>query len=100
MEVRYIIKATYLDGDHKGESYYLSKGGYGCNYEGGYCFYSDCYETERAAKMVATKWNKENKTQVEIERRNNERRAAEGKKLFPAIYTPQHYEPFKVEFGN
>lgn len=100
MEKRFIIKCTYTDGAHKGEHYYLSKGGYVCNYEGGYCFYDDTYATERAAKMVATKMNKENETQVALEKKSNERRVANGKKPYPSIWTPQTYEAFLVEFGN
>ena len=55
---RYLIKATFTGGAHKGETYYIRKGGYVTN-DPRLCCAEDFY-TEASAKAVATKWNKEN----------------------------------------
>lgn len=53
---RCLIKATITDGEHKGEAYYLRKGGYVITRpDGGLC--AEDFYTEASAKMVATKWN-------------------------------------------
>lgn len=73
MKTMYLIKCEYAK---SGKIFYLGKGGYVVDYEGGYCFYMDCYESERAAKMIATKYNKINE------------------------FEEKHYSIFPVEFGT
>ena len=82
MKTMYLIKGEYTK---TGKIFYLGKGGYVVNYEGGYCFYMDCYETERAAKMTATKYNKRNEFDV----KHNSKYISE-----------THYSAFPVEFGT
>lgn len=82
METYYIIKKTYQGGPHDGKVFYLGKDGYVIDYEGGYCFYDDCYQTKRAAKMVATRYNEANSFDVQL---NGAEKA--------------RFEAFPVEFG-
>lgn len=54
---KYLVSGVYTEGVHKGKVFLLSKGGYVV--DGKPCI-QDCYDTERVAKMVATKKNKAN----------------------------------------
>lgn len=58
--IRYLISGVYTEGDHKGRQFLLCKGGYVVDREMGKPLPIDCYESEKAAKMVATKLNKRN----------------------------------------
>ncbi len=57
---KYLIEGKYTEGQHKGKTFVLAKGGYVVNniY---LVFVSDCYDTKKAAQMVATKMTKRNK---------------------------------------
>lgn len=55
----YLICGVYTDGAHKGRGFILGKGGYVLDTDRK-PLKEDCYSTERAAKMVATKLNKRN----------------------------------------
>lgn len=55
---KYLIEGRYTEGQHEGKSFLLTKGGYVVS---GYIFASDCYDTKKAAQMVATKKNKQAK---------------------------------------
>lgn len=72
---RYLIKATITGGLYEGTTYFLRKGGYVAKGPSSCC--AEDFYTEAAAKMVATKWNKQNE--------------------FYQHYTPLTVEPTKYE---
>lgn len=93
---RYLIKMTYLEGRHKGATYFLKKGGYVVGNQK-YFLYSDTYNDERTVKSVCTKMRKNNELNREIERKDNDCRIAkgmEGKKYF--MYNRCSYEPYEL----
>jgi len=93
---KYIIKVTYLEGEHAGKSYFLMKGGYVVsNIE--YVWKADSY-TLPVCKAVCTRIKKANDLNVNIERRDREYAIAKGRTVskYP-IYTPEAYEPFEIE---
>lgn len=56
---KYLIEGRYTEGQHEGKTFLLTKGGYVT--DGRLLSPWDYYNTERAAKMVATKKTKQNK---------------------------------------
>lgn len=89
----YIIKGTYTEGNR---SFYLDRDGYVVTKDS-YLALRDCYATERAAKMVATKKTKESQRQNEYCRRVNEKRIAQGKEPICGGYEDCVYTAFAVE---
>lgn len=57
---KYLIEGRYTEGQHEGHTFLLTKGGYVVNNVRTLMPWN-FYETERAAKMVATKKTKQNK---------------------------------------
>ncbi len=57
---KYYLEGKILDGKHKGETFILIKGGYVKDDVSLLSTY-ECYDTKRAAQMVASKYNKKNK---------------------------------------
>lgn len=56
----YAIRKSYVSGAYKGQSYILLKGGHvkpDTNHNN-FIFHDECYESVKAAKMVATKYHK------------------------------------------
>lgn len=93
----YIIKVTYLSGRHKGNSYFMRKGGYVADLD---MYFSEdsTYATERIAKMVCTKLFNNNELCVESERSADNYRKSKGengKEWF--VYEHESYEPYAVE---
>lgn len=94
---RYLIKVTYLDGDHKGESYLLRKGGY-VTEEKDYQWDDTTYSTYNMALRQCKKLKTENNINIEIERREREWAKAKGSDSRKwNIYTLESYEPYEVE---
>lgn len=93
---KYVIKVTYLEGQHAGATYYLNKGGYVIS-NLDYVWQDDSY-TERACKAVCTRKTKENKSEHEFELSKRNRLIAAGKTVSPyMLYELQSFEPFAVE---
>lgn len=93
---KYVIKVTYLEGIHKGEEYFLDKGGYVVsNLEN---VWQDNSYTLRGCKTACTRMEKVHTPEVIFERRQRERRIAEGKLVskYP-LYEMQSFEPFEIE---
>lgn len=91
----YVIKVTYMDGIHKGESYLLGKG---TKVMSGIMWSDYCYKSIGIANRICKKWYEENELNKRIERENEKRRTAKGgepKKWY--IYESETYEPFEVE---
>jgi hypothetical protein len=93
---KYIIKATYLEGDHAGREYYLDKQGYVVsNIES---VWQDSSYTLSACKAVCTKKEKSNNAEVIFEKRERARKIAEGKTISRRpLYIMTRYEPFAIE---
>lgn len=94
---RYLIKCTYLTGQHKGKSYLLRKGGYVTD-EGDYQWEDTTYKSQKIAERVCRNLIDKNKIDYDDERIMNDlriRRGHTGKKVF--IYELESYEPFAVE---
>lgn len=89
----YIIKATYLEGAHAGKTYFLGVNGYVVDENP---IQPSCYKTLKAAKMVATRYNNENKQECATQASVNARRVEQGKKPLEA-YVLTHYEAYKVK---
>lgn len=93
---KYIIKVTYLEGIHKGETYLLNKGGYVVD-NPEYVWQDSSY-TLSACKAVCTRYKKMNDRNVEIERRNREYAISKSRTVSKyAIYIPKVYDPFEIE---
>lgn len=95
--MRYLIKVTYMEGRHAGESYLMRKGGYVTD-ETEYHGNDDTYKTENIARSICRRLYKENESSRRAERRIMERRAKEGNPL-PRnwfIYNKQTFEPYPV----
>lgn len=93
---KYIIKVTYLEGQHAGKEYYLGKGGYVCpNLE--YVWQNDSY-TLPTCKSVCKRYTMQNEINNRVEKREREYRIAQGKPVSPyMIYDLQKFEPFAIE---
>lgn len=96
---RYLIKITYLEGSHKGESYLRRRGGWVTD-ETDYQWTDTTYATIGIAKSVCTRLFRDNELSRKIERQNEAFRITQGK---PArgwyIYESCSYEPYPVEFN-
>ena len=92
-QMAYTIKGTYPE---SGRSFFLDRDGYVLD-SLKYIRPCNCYETARAAKMVATKKNKANAEQVAYDKARNERRAAKGLPLFLETNVCI-YEAYEVKF--
>lgn len=95
---RYIIKCTYTEGIHAGESYYLTKGGYVTDEK--QCQWEDTtYKTKGIAQRVCNKMYKENELNRAIERADMEYAKKTGRKFHRTwcIYESETYEPYPVE---
>lgn len=93
---KYIIKATYLEGTHKGKEHFLCKGGYvidNLDY-----VWQDSSYTLSACKAVCTRMEKTNAAEAIFEKKQRERRIAEGKNVskYP-IYVMTKFEPYAIE---
>lgn len=89
----YIIKGTYTE---KGRSFFLDNMGYvmdNINLMRSH----ECYKTEKAAKMVATKKTKANAEQAAYYDRCNEERIKNGKEPFNYCYDRCIYEAYEIE---
>lgn len=94
---RFLVKVTYREGVHKGESYLLRKGGYVTD-EKSYEWEDTTYATEAIAKAVCTKYKKNNDLEREIERKEEAYRISKGKKpktFYNYFYCD--YEPYAVD---
>lgn len=93
----YLIKVTYLEGEHKGRSYLLEKGGYVASDSALYLAYT-AYKTLRAAKGVCTRLYKDNEAYKKLERATDTWNIKHGKRPKDFyIYKSCSYEPFEVE---
>lgn len=95
---RYLIKVTYTEGIHAGESYLLTKGGY-CTDEDSIHWEERCYKTEGIARRICKKLYEDNELSRKIERQDEEcriKRGLGGKKDW-YIYESKTYEPFEVD---
>ena len=95
---KYIIKETITEGDHAGKEYFLDKKGYvRLKSELDYIWQEDSY-TLTACKAACTRKEKRNTAEVMLERRERERRIAEGKPVSHyTIYEMTKYEPYAIE---
>lgn len=93
---KYIIKVTYLEGKHKGDSYLMKKGGYIADGKKYFLDY-EVYNSERIAKSVCTRMYNNNELNRRIERNDNNYRISQGKdgKEF-FIYYHESYEPYEI----
>lgn len=92
----YIIKCTYTDGAHKGTEYFLSRGGYVIDPVNVCRDYT--YASLSSCKAVCSRKAKDNNRDVLMERRDRERRLADGKSVSKYnIYDPETYEPYEVD---
>ena len=94
---RYLIKVTYLEGDHKGESYLIKKGGYYTD-ESHIQWDETTYKTEGICKRVCKHLYEENEINKRWERNDEKIGIKKGrppKKRY--IYESQSYEPYEVE---
>lgn len=95
--MRYLIKATYMEGRHAGESYLMRKGGYVTD-ETEYQGNDETYKTLGIARAICKRLYKENESNRRLERIIMENRAKEGNPLNRNwfIYTAQTFEPYPV----
>lgn len=93
---RYIIKATYLEGRHKGKEYYLIKGGYIVD-KNSHILESETYDLPRC-KATCKRYETTNKQNVKIEKQNREWKLSQGKKLVYSepIHVLMKYEPYTI----
>lgn len=95
--IRYLIKATYLEGPHCGESYLLRKGGFVTDFPS-IQWDDTTYKTEGICKRVCKHMFEENELNRRIERREEQWKIQKGgqpKKWY--IYESQKYEPYAVD---
>lgn len=97
---RYLIKITYLEGPHKGQSYLRRRGGY-CTEAGDHQGKDTTYATLGIARSVCKKLYENNELDRKIERQDEAARIKRGR---PAkewyIYESCSYEPYPVEVGS
>ena len=95
--IRYLIKATYTEGSHKGESYLLTKGGYVTD-EDSIHWEDRSYKTEGICRKVCKHMFEENERSRRCERVDEQiriKRGGDPKEFY--IYESQSYEPYPVE---
>lgn len=94
---RYLIKVTYLEGKHKGESYLMRKGGYvtdTSDIQWEDTTYASCSRALRQCRRLAS----ENALNVKIERQDRQYAIQKGRKIHDwNIYELESYEPYEVE---
>lgn len=96
---RYLIKVTYLEGRHAGESHLLRKGGYVTD-EDSIHFDDWTYKTKGIAERVCRHLKEENDLSRRIERKDEAVAIKLGLRKGPKdwyIYEDCSYEPFEVE---
>ena len=94
---RYLIKVTYTEGKHSGESHFLRKGGYVTDLPD-IQWNDTTYKTEAIAARVCRHMYEENELSRKIERQDERVRIARGGKPKEwYIYESCNYEPFAVE---
>ena len=96
---RYLIKVTYLEGQHKGESYLLRKGGY-VTEEHDYQWDDTTYATKGIAQRVCNQKAKENKFDRDFEREQERIAILRGRRKEPKawyIHELESYEPYETE---
>lgn len=94
---RYLIKCTYLTGPHKGEVYFLTKGGYVTGEKDNQTE-DTTYKSYKIAENVCKKLISRNKVNYDDERIMNKlsiKQGFKGEKYF--LYEIESYEPFAVE---
>ena len=100
MKYRYLIKCTYIDGPHAGKVYLLRKGGYVTDLKQ-YQDDSDTYASRGFAQRVCDKMQKENTSEFNFERLDNQYRVDRGlskpKKDNEWLYWHESYEPVRVD---
>ena len=94
---RYLIKVTYLEGRHAGETYLLRKGGYVT--EPGYIEWEDTtYASYKTALWQCRRLESDNELNMRIERKDRAYARQMGRKFREYnIYELQSYEPYEVE---
>lgn len=94
---RYLIKATYLEGPHEGETYFLRKDGHVTEADFPQGF-SDTYASKASAARRCRKLESDNTIDRNIERREETHRIKKGKPPKEwYLYHLESYEPFEVE---
>ena len=94
---RYLIKVTYLDGEHAGTSYLLRKGGYVTD-ERNIEWKSTTYASYNIALRQCKRLFDENELNIQIERRDREYAKKRGRYFRDwNIYNKESYEPYEVE---
>jgi len=97
---RFLIKVTYLSGKHKGESYFMRKGGY-VTQPDGYHFESETYATEAIAKRVCTKLYNNNELNRRVEEQTRAYDLKKGRTVHDwFLYEHESYEPYAIECGK
>lgn len=93
----FVIKGTYLTGQHTGETFTLLRGGY-VSSERGYEWEDDIYKTRGIAQMVCTKMQKQNASDHEWAKKKREWDIAHGNEPMDLLgYELQSYEPYEVD---
>ncbi len=95
--IRYLIKATYLEGPHEGSTYLLRKGGFVT--DSSRCEWNDTtYSTKAIAERRCRELKKNNTIDRDMERRDEARRIQKGNKPKDwYIYYYESYEPCEIE---
>ncbi len=94
---RYLIKVTYLEGPHTGDTYLLCKGGY-VTEEGRIEWDDTTYVTKGIAQRECNRLKAANDTNINIERRSREWAEKRGKTFRSwNIYEAKSYEPYEVD---
>lgn len=95
--IRYLIKVTYTEGVHNGETYLLRKGGHVTD-EGHIEWLDTTYKTEAIARRVCKQMYEDNELSRKCERMDEQIRIKRGGKPKDwYIYESQTYEPYPVE---
>lgn len=94
---RYLIKVTYLEGEHKGKSYLLRKGGY-VTEKGNVEWEDTTYSSYKRALWQCNRLEQQNELNIRIERRDRQYAIQMGRKFRDYnIYELESYEPYEVE---
>lgn len=95
--IRYLIKVTYTEGIHKGESYLLRKGGYVTD-EDRIEWEDTTYKSEGICRRACKHLFEENELSRKCERMDEQirmKRGGDPKNFY--IYESATYEPYPVE---
>lgn len=94
---RYLIRATILTGEHKGETYLMRKGGFITD-ESRYEWEGTTYKTFGIACRRCKQLEEDNALNYSIESQDRERRAKQGKEVSSwRLYEREEYNPYCVE---